>query len=266
MGFEEINLISRGANYGWDIREDCLCTRRWHQLQFGRPHESPGGVRPRCRLLDYRRLRIPRRTDDGVGRALRFGDFGGMIASLTPAAGGTVRCHADGRQRRNAGGCAGAIADLGIRQGPTTVSCSRSTIFRGHIYGSSSAPEAAVVAATTCRSNYRRPAASIRRPLAHRRSLRSSRIPSTRPSGRTGRQKERWIGLPNGQNIAVRDQRRLGSAERHCAGEAFPDRHSARRNAAVHASSRRCLGRIHVSVERRNDRRHANTAAAERST
>ena len=65
-----------------------------------------------------------------------------------------------------------------------------------------------------------------------------------------GAVKDRWIALPNGQNITVGAQRRLGLPERHGAHEEFQSGSDARRNPSVHASHRRLLGRLQLSVER----------------
>ncbi len=87
--FEEIDVIQRGGNYGWDIREGAHCFEPSSGCQ------TAGLIDP---VAEYGRstgfsitggfvYRGPQMT--GLAGRYIFGDFGGMIASLTPGAGGT---------------------------------------------------------------------------------------------------------------------------------------------------------------------------------
>lgn len=88
--FEEVDIIERGGNYGWDIREGLSCADGSSNCQ------SAGLIDP---VADYDRTmgrsitggHVYRgtQTTELYGRYL-FADFvTGMIASLTPGAGGT---------------------------------------------------------------------------------------------------------------------------------------------------------------------------------
>ena len=87
--FEEIDLIVRGANYGWDIREGFECAgggTNCSSAGFTNPVAAYGRSIGFSITGGY----VYRGTQatELTGRYI-FGDYGGMIASLTPGAGGT---------------------------------------------------------------------------------------------------------------------------------------------------------------------------------
>ncbi len=201
--FEEIDLIVRGANYGWDIREGFQCTGG------GTNCASTGFTNP---VAAY-------------GRSVGFSITGGYVyrgTQTTELAGryvfGDLRRHdriADARRRRHvhrhAAGqqrpdtCRRTRPTRRYRRSaePTTASCSRSTTAAGKSTGlifnagggggTDNVPQQ--LSATGCIST----AISRVPPLS------SSLIPYTvnAPFWSDGATKERGIGLPNGQNIAV---------------------------------------------------------------
>jgi uncharacterized repeat protein (TIGR03806 family) len=198
--FEEINRIVRGANYGWDIREGFLCTSggtTCGPAGFTDPVAAYGRTIGFSVTGGY----VYRGTQatELAGRYI-FGDFGGMIASLTPGPGGTFTV---APMIDNGEAPAGA-------PGPLSISAfgraNDGELFvldyaRGHVYrllfttgsgGGDNVPQQ--LSATGC-INTDSPGAP---PLL-------SLIPYSvnAPFWSDGAAKERWIGLPNGQNIAV---------------------------------------------------------------
>lgn len=197
---EEIDVIVRGANYGWDIREGFVCAGG------GTNCASAGFTDP---VADYGRnlgasitggyvYRGTQQTEL-IGRYL-FADFvSGMIASLAPAAGGgfTVTQHVP-----PGGTPQGAPGPLSI---PAFGESTAGELFvldygSGLIYrlvftapgGGDNVPQ--LLSQTGCLNT----TAAGAPPLL-------SLIPY-RPNAQfwsDGAAKERWIGLPNGQNIAV---------------------------------------------------------------
>jgi uncharacterized repeat protein (TIGR03806 family) len=197
---EEIDVIVRGANYGWDIREGFVCAGG------GTNCASTGFTDP---VADYGRnlgasitggyvYRGSQQTEL-VGRYL-FADFvTGMIASLAPAAGGgfTVTQHVP-----PGGTPPGAPGPLSI---PAFGESNAGELFlldygSGLIYrlvftappGGNNVPQ--LLSQTGCLNT----SAAGAPPLL-------SLIPY-RPNAQfwsDGAAKERWIGLPNGMNIAV---------------------------------------------------------------
>ena len=201
-GFEEINLIVRGANYGWDIREGFLCTGG------GTSCGSTGFTDP---VAAYGRsvgfsitggyVYRGTQTTELSGRYV-FGDFGGMIASLTPGAGGTFTVSPMIRNGETAPGAPGPLAISAFGRANDGELYALDYV-RGHIYrlvftpGNGSGDNVPQqLSATGCIST----AAPGAPPL-------SSLIPYTvnAPFWSDGASKERWIGLPNGMNVAVRD-------------------------------------------------------------
>ena len=200
--FEEIDLIVRGANYGWDIREGFECAGG------GTGCSSTGFTNP---VAAYGRsvgfsitggyVYRGAQATELTGRYI-FGDYGGMIASLTPGAGGTYTVT---RMINNGQTPAGAL-------GPLQLSAfgrgNDGEVFaldygRGHIYrlvftpagsGTDNVPQQ--LSATGCINTTSAGAPPL-----------LSLIPYTvnAPFWSDGAAKERWIGLPNGQNIAVPD-------------------------------------------------------------
>ena len=196
---EEIDVIVRGANYGWDIREGLVCTGG------GTNCPSAGFTDP---VADYGRNLGASITGGYVYRGTQqtelfgrylFADFvTGMIASLTPAAGGgfTLTQHvAPGGTPQGATGplsipafgesVAGELFVLDYGSGHM-----RELRFTGG--GSDNVPQ--LLSQTGCLNT----SAAGAPPLL-------SLIPF-RPNAAfwsDGAAKERWIGLPNGVNIAV---------------------------------------------------------------
>lgn len=200
--YEEINIVTRGGNYGWDHREGSHCFEPASGCQ------TAGLIDP---VAEY---------DHSVGEAITggyvyrgaqttelfgryiFADFGsGMIASLTPGAGGTyaiTRHVQPGAAPQGAPGVLN-ISAFGESNGGELYVVD---YFRGQLYrlvfaqsgggGGDNVPH--LLSATGC-INTSSPGAP---PL-------SSLIPYRLNAGfwSDGVGKDRWIGLPNGQNISV---------------------------------------------------------------
>jgi len=202
--YEEINIVTRGGNYGWDHREGAHCFEPASGCQ------TAGLIDP---VAEY---------DHSVGEAITggyvyrgtqttelfgryiFADFGsGMIASLTPGAGGTYTITRHVQPGSAPPGAPGIlnISAFGESNGGElyAVDFSRGQLFRlvftqsgGGGGGSDNVPQQ--LSATGC-SNTSSPGAP---PLL---SLIPYRLNAAFWSD--GVSKDRWIGLPNGQNIAV---------------------------------------------------------------
>jgi uncharacterized repeat protein (TIGR03806 family) len=199
--FEEVDIIERGGNYGWDVREGAHC--------FEPPSgcQTAGLTDP---VAEYGRamgfsvtggyLYRGTQTTEVRGRYI-FADFGsGMIASLTPGAGGTYTLTplvqpgatppgAPGQLSPSAFGEAndGELFLLDYSRGQI-----RELVFTGG-GGGDNVPQQ--LSATGCINT----SAAGAPPLL-------SLIPYAPNAAfwSDGAVKERWIGLPNGQNIAVR--------------------------------------------------------------
>jgi len=199
--FEEIDIIERGGNYGWDIREGAHC--------FEPPSgcQTAGLIDP---VAEYGRTmgfsiiggHVYRgtQTTELFGRYI-FADFGsGMIASLTPGAGGTLTITPHVQPGTAPPGAPGqlSISAFGeANNGELHVV----DFVRGHIYrlvftagggGGDNVPQQ--LSATSCINT----SAAGAPPLL-------SLIPYAPNAAfwSDGAVKERWIGLPNGQNIGV---------------------------------------------------------------
>jgi uncharacterized repeat protein (TIGR03806 family) len=198
--FEEIDIVQRGGNYGWDIREGAHC------------FEPPVGC-PTAGLTDpvaeYGRalgesiiggyVYRGTQTTSLFGRYL-FADFGsGMIASLTPGAGGTYAINqlvAPGATPPGAPGPLNISAFGQANDGELYVldyftGQIRQIVFTGG-GGGDNVPQ--LLSQTGCINT----SAAGAPPLL-------SLIPYAlnAPFWSDGASKERWIGLPNGVNIAV---------------------------------------------------------------
>lgn len=201
--WEEINIVTPGGNYGWDHREGAHC----FEPQSG--CQTAGLIDP---VAEYDRsmgfsitggyVYRGTQTTSLVGRYI-FADFGsGMIASLTPGAGGTYTITQHVRPGTAPSGAPGPLSISAFGEsndGDLHVL----DYIRGHIYrlvfttgggggGSDNVPQ--LLSATGC-INTSSPGAP---PLL-------SLIPyrPNAPFWSDGADKERWIGLPNGQRISV---------------------------------------------------------------
>lgn len=197
--FEEIDLIQRGGNYGWNIREGAHC--------FSPPNgcATTGLIDP---VAEYGRgtgfsitggfVYRGTQTTELSGRYV-FGDFGGMIASLTPGPGGTYTVTpmvANGATPSGAPGPLQISAFGEANDGELYVL----DYGRGHIRqlvftgggGGDNVPQQ--LSATGCinTSSAGAPPLMSLIPYAPNAAFWSD-----------GASKERWIGLPNGLNIAV---------------------------------------------------------------
>ena len=201
--FEEVDIIERGGNYGWDVREGFSCAGG------GQNCPSAGFVDP---VADYDRamghsitggyVYRGSQTTELFGRYL-FADFvTGMIASLTPDAGGTYSI----TQHVPPGGApSGAPGQLSIS---TFAEDNDGELYvvdfvSGHIYrliftpgggGGDNIPQ--LLSATGCINT----SGAGAPPLL---SLIPYRINA--PFWSDGAVKERWMGLPNGLNIGAQE-------------------------------------------------------------
>jgi uncharacterized repeat protein (TIGR03806 family) len=197
--FEEIDRIVRGGNYGWDFREGAHCF-------------EPANNCPTAGLIDpvaeYGRNVgfsitggfVYRGTQSTVlsGRYI-FGDFGGMIASLAPGAGGTYDVTPLVENGDTPSGAPGPLQVSSFGEG------NDGELYvldygRGHLRqlifsgggGGDNVPQQ--LSQTGCINTSTAGAPPL-----------MSLIPY-RPNAAfwsDGASKERWIGLPNGVNIAV---------------------------------------------------------------
>ena len=198
---EEIDIVQRGGNYGWDIKEGTRC------------FEPPTGC-PTAGLIDpvaeYDRTmgqtiiggHVYRGTQQTslLGRYL-FADFGsGMIATLTPATGGTFTVTPLIQPGATPPGASAPLNVSAFGQANNGelylldyfLGVVRQIMFTGGGGGGDNVPQQ--LSATGC-INTSSPGAP---PL-------QSLIPY-KPNAQfwsDGATKDRWIGLPNGQNITV---------------------------------------------------------------
>ena len=197
--FEEIDRIVRGGNYGWDFREGAHC----FEPASGCP--TAGLIDP---VAEYGRSVGFSVTGGFMYRGAQstvlsgryiFGDFGGMIASLTPDAGGTFTVTPMVDNGETPSGAPGPLQISSFGEG------NDGELYvldygRGHLRqlvftaggGGDNVPQQ--LSATGCINT----TAAGAPPLL-------SLIPY-RPNAAfwsDGAVKERWIGLPNGENIAV---------------------------------------------------------------
>jgi len=195
--FEEIDLIQRGLNYGWDIREGFQCTAGGTSCGS---YTDPVAAYGRSVGFSITGGYVYRgtQTTELTGRYI-FGDFGGMIASLTLGAGGTYTVTPMVNNGQTPSGAPGPLAISAFGRG------NDGELFaldytRGHIYrliftaGGGTGNVPSQLSATGCISTE----APGAQPL-------SSLIPYAinAPFWSDGADKERAIGLPNGLNIAV---------------------------------------------------------------
>ena len=199
--YEEIDIVTRGGNYGWDHREGAHC------FEPATGCRTAGLTDP---VAEYDRsvgfsitggyVYRGAQTTELFGRYI-FADFGsGMIASLTPGAGGTYTIARHVQPGTAPPGAPGQLAISAFGESNTgelhVLDYSRGQIYRlvftaGGV-GGDNVPQQ--LSATGC-INTSSPGAP---PLP-------SLIPY-RPNAAfwsDGISKERWIGLPNGQRIAV---------------------------------------------------------------
>jgi uncharacterized repeat protein (TIGR03806 family) len=200
--WEEINIVTRGGNYGWDHREGAHC----FEPQSG--CQTAGLIDP---VAEY---------DHSIGEAITggyvyrgtqttelfgryiFADFGsGMIASLTPGPGGTYTIATHVQAGSAPSGAPGVlnISAFGESNGGElyAVDFSRGQLFQLMFTqsgggGGYNAPN--LLSATGCINT----SAAGAPPLA-------SLIPYRLNAGfwSDGLSKDRWIGLPNGRTISV---------------------------------------------------------------
>jgi uncharacterized repeat protein (TIGR03806 family) len=203
--FEEIDLIELGGNYGWDIREGAHC------FEPASGCSTAGLTDP---VAEYGRdmgfsitggfVYRGRQTTELAGRYV-FADFGsGMIASLTPGAGGSFSIDVLVEPGTTPPGAPGQLQISSFGQ------ANDGELFlldygRGHIReltlsgdgGSNNVPQQ--LSATGCINT----SAAGAPPL-----LNLIPYAPNAPFWSDGAGKERWIGLPNAENIIV-----LGSGD-----------------------------------------------------
>ena len=177
-----------------------------------------------------------------------FGDYGGMIASLTPAPAARSPSRAWSTMARL------PPARRGRCSYRHSAEANDGELFaldygRGHIYrlvftpgggGGDNVPQQ--LSATGCINTTSAGAPPLLRLIPYTVNA---------PFWSDGAAKERWIGLPNGQNIAVPDSGDWEPPNGTVLVKHFRLGKSTRRDAPVHAPSRWRLGRLHLSVERR---------------
>jgi uncharacterized repeat protein (TIGR03806 family) len=199
--FEEIDVIVRGENYGWDIREGFQCAgggTNCASTGFRNPVAAYG--RTVGFSITGGHVYRGAQATELAGRYV-FGDYGGMIASLTPGSGGTYTVTPMINNGQTPTGAPGplAISAFGKANDGELYALDYS---RGHIYrliftpggGGGTANMPQQLSQTGCIST-----ATPGAPMS------SSTIPYTinAPFWSDGATKERAIGLPNGLNIAV---------------------------------------------------------------
>ncbi len=199
--FEEIDVIQRGGNYGWDIREGFECAGGGQNCSAA-GFLDPVAAYGRAMGFSITGGHVYRgsQTTELFGRYV-FADFGsGMIASLTPGPGGTFTITPHVQPGTAPPGAPGQLSISAFGE------ASDGELFvldyvRGHIYrlvftqaggGGDNVPP--LLSATGC-INTASPGAP---PLL-------SLIPYAPNAAfwSDGAVKDRWIGLPNGQNISV---------------------------------------------------------------
>ena len=198
--WEEVDIIERGGNYGWDSREGRHC----YEPQSG--CQTAGLIDPVAEYAHSVGYSITggyvyrgTQSTELVGRYI-FADFGtGLIASLTPVAGGTYTIRQLVAPGATPPGATGQLQPSAFGEGNDGELYLLDYV-RGQIRqlvftsGSGSDNVPSQLSATGC-INTSAPGAP---PL-------SSLIPykPNAPFWSDGAEKERWIGLPNGQNITV---------------------------------------------------------------
>lgn len=199
--WEEINIVTRGGNYGWDHREGAHC------FEPSAGCRTVGLIDP---VAEYDRSMgfsitggyVYRGTQSTslVGRYI-FADFGsGMIASLTPGAGGTYTITQHVRPGMAPSGAPGPLSISAFGESNDgelhVLDFASGRIYRlvftaGGGVVSDNVPQ--LLSATGC-INTSSPGAPLLSLIPYRPNA---------PFWSDGADKERWIGLPNGQRISV---------------------------------------------------------------
>jgi uncharacterized repeat protein (TIGR03806 family) len=204
--FEEIDIIELGGNYGWDIREGFQCAGGGSNCAssgFSDPVAAYGRTMGFSITGGY--VYRGTQTTELFGRYL-FADFGtGMIASLTPGAGGTFTMATHVQPGTVPPGASSqlSISAFGeANDGELFVLDYGSgaiyrLIFTAGGGGTDNVPQ--MLSATGCIDTSAAGAPPQLALIPYRPNA---------PFWSDGADKERWIGLPNGQNIEV-----LGSGD-----------------------------------------------------
>jgi uncharacterized repeat protein (TIGR03806 family) len=199
--FEEIDVIVRGANYGWDIREGFECAgggTSCASTGFTNPVAAYGRSLGASITGGY--VYRGTQTTELAGRYV-FADFYGMIASLTPGSGGTYTITPMVQRGGTPTGAPGPLAISAFGRANDgelyALDYTSGGIYRLIFTGGGAGTGTGVpnqLSATGCIST-----ATPGAPMS------SATIPYTvnAPFWSDGATKERAIGLPNGLNIAV---------------------------------------------------------------
>ena len=198
--YEEIDIVERAGNYGWDTREGAHC----YEPESG--CQTAGLIDPVAEYPHSVGYSITggyvyrgTQSTELTGRYI-FADFGtGMIASLTPGAGGTYTISQLVQPGATPPGAPGQLQPSAFGQG-NDGELYLLDYFRGQIRrlvftaGSGSDNVPTLLSETGCINT----SAAGAPPLL-------SLIPykPNAPFWSDGASKERWIGLPNGQSITV---------------------------------------------------------------
>ncbi len=199
--YEEINIMVRGGNYGWDIREGPICASGGNSCPSAGFVESAAAYsRSMGRAVTGGYVYRGTQSTNLFGRYL-FGDFGsGMIASLTPGAGGTYTIAPHVAPGATPPGASAPLNISAFGQAndgelylldyfPGHI---RQIVFTGGGTGGDNVPQ--LLSETGCLNA----SAAGAPPLL-------TLIPYAlnAPFWSDGASKERWLGLPNGTSIAV---------------------------------------------------------------